>query len=106
MKKIILFTILFVAAVSCTSESNRSDSWEYKVIEIDGSGYSNFEPLTFDADNEVEQLNTLGEDGWELVGVYTIVGTVHPNFGNSDYVTGIRENTRTRIVKYVFKRPK
>ena len=31
-------------------------------------------------------------------------GTAFPNFGNSEYVTGIRDNTRTAVVNFVFKR--
>ena len=42
----------------------------------------------------------------ELVDVYTIEETVHPNFGNEEYVTGLRENTRTASINYVFKRRK
>ena len=40
----------------------------------------------------------------ELVQAYTETGTAFPNFGNSDYVTGIRDNTRTAVVNFVFKR--
>ena len=105
MNKFMLFALSCVIVVGCSSNSPSVDSWEYKVIEIDGNGYSRFDSLTFEADDEVEQLNALGVDGWELVGVFTITETVHPNFGNSGYVTGIRENTRTCKVKYVFKRP-
>jgi len=47
----------------------------------------------------------MGEDGWELVNSYTETNTVHPNFGSSEYVTGIRENTRTSVLNFVFKRP-
>ena len=31
-------------------------------------------------------------------------GTAFPNFGSSEYVTGIRDNTRTSVVNFVFKR--
>ena len=47
----------------------------------------------------------MGKEGWELVSTYTEVATVFPNFGNSEYVTGIRENVRTNVVNFVFKRP-
>jgi hypothetical protein len=47
----------------------------------------------------------MGEDGWELVSTYTEIATAFPNFGNSEYVTGIRENVRTSVVNFVFKRP-
>ena len=47
----------------------------------------------------------MGKEGWELVSTYTETATAFPNFGNSDYVTGIRDNTRTSVVNFVFKRP-
>lgn len=53
-----------------------------------------------------DDLNMFGIDGWELVDVYTIVETSFPNFGSEEYVTGIRENTQTSSVNYVFKRRK
>ena len=40
----------------------------------------------------------------ELVSAYTETGTAFPNFGSSEYVTGIRDNTRTSVVNFVFKR--
>ena len=76
--------------------------WEYKFETIEGSSYSKFKSNSF---NTID-LEALGREGWELVDVYTINETVHPNFGNSEYVTGIRENTRTKSITYVFKRPK
>lgn len=42
--------------------------------------------------------------GWELVDIYTMIETVHPNFGNKKYVTGLQPNTRTQAICYVFKR--
>ncbi len=50
------------------------------------------------------QLNKLGEEGWELVSVYTTTETVFPNFGNKEYHTGVKSNTRTQTVNFVFKR--
>ena len=55
--------------------------------------------------DEVTYVNTMAKDGWELVSTYTETTTVFPNFGNSEYVTGIRENVRTSVVNFVFKRP-
>jgi hypothetical protein len=46
----------------------------------------------------------MGKEGWELVSTYTEIGTSFPNFGNSEYVTGLRDNTRTCVVNFVFKR--
>lgn len=112
MKKLSFFLLVCAITVGCNDSSTSSDGtstssdvWEYKVIELKSDGFcSKFDSKSFDVDEEIELLDALGEEGWELVDTYTIVETVHPNFGNSDYVTGIRENTRTQMIKYVFKR--
>ena len=54
--------------------------------------------------DQTAMLNKMGKEGWELVSTYTETATAFPNFGNSDYVTGIRDNTRTSVVNFVFKR--
>lgn len=46
--------------------------------------------------------NSLGDEGWELVDVFEETETVHPNFGNSEYVTGIQPNVRTSEISFVF----
>ena len=98
MKKL-LFVALALVLVGCTS-----NKWEYKIVKIDNTTTSDF----FESDFKVtsEDLNLFGEDGWELVDVYTLTQTQHPNFGDDKYVTGIRENTRTESVNFVFKRKK
>lgn len=65
-----------------------------------------FFPDSANPDNEpIKGLNGLGNEGWEVVGVVSTLETVHPNFGNSDYVTGLQPNTRTREVVLLLKRP-
>jgi len=54
--------------------------------------------------DQTAMLNKMGKEGWELVSTYTETATAFPNFGNSDYVTGIRDNTRTSVVNFIFKR--
>ena len=54
--------------------------------------------------DQTSMLNKMGKEGWELVSTYTEIGTSFPNFGNSEYVTGLRTNTRTVVVNFVFKR--
>ena len=67
-------------------------TYKYKIVE-------------FAPDQKMEKtFNELGKEGWELVSTYTETATAFPNFGNSDYVTGIRDNTRTSVVNFVFKR--
>ena len=93
---------------SCSNEKQESQKWEYKTLIAWGgelpSQLDYFSPNSIPVP-EVE-LNKLGEDGWELVSVYTRIQTVHPNFGNHKYVTGLQPNTRTHGVFYVFKRLK
>lgn len=105
MKKALSITLLAVLFLGLSSCSNDSNKWEYKTVEVSGrSDYQNpdFNPLTFDYPKE--DLDTLGANGWELVNVYSETETVFPNYGDDQYVTGIKANTRTSKVVYVFKR--
>ena len=54
---------------------------------------------------DVDRLNALGSDGWELVGTYSELETKFPNYGNDKYVTGIQSNVRTASIYLIFKRP-
>ncbi|MCM1484243.1 MAG: DUF4177 domain-containing protein [Muribaculaceae bacterium] len=106
MKKIILLLAAAIIAVGLNSCSNNAEpqKWEYKILQIWGMDRGSF----FSKGIQVpeDELNRLGDEGWELVDVYSRVETVHPNFGNSQYVTGLQPNTRTEAIFYVFKRPK
>lgn len=51
------------------------------------------------------QLNALGLQGWELTGSYLEMETAFPNFGNSDYVSGLKDNVRPRRLVLMLKRP-
>lgn len=97
MKNLFLFMVV-VIFTACSSNNN----WEYKTVTITGESDSEFVSNTFNVTDE--DLNLFGAEGWELVNVYTLQETVFPNFGNEKYVTGIRENTRTKSINYVFKR--
>ena len=97
---LILLSVL--VCVSC-SQKNEVQKWEYKTIVSSGSSIGKFTSRSFEIPQD--ELNSLGAEGWELVDVYTQIETVHPNFGNADYVTGLKPNTRTNEVFYVFKRP-
>ncbi|MDD4760950.1 MAG: hypothetical protein PHU66_09100 [Bacteroidaceae bacterium] len=101
MKKILTSLIFIVLFTSCT------DKWEYKTITINGEekeNSSDFRAIDFEIPDST--LNVYGNQGWELAGIYTNIETVHPNFGDSRYVTGIQPNTRTLSVNYVLKRKK
>ena len=102
MKKVILVLCMIATLVSCGS---KNEQWEYKVVKVAGTDaevMADFGTLVF-AD-QTSMLNKMGKEGWELVSTYTETGTSFPNFGNSEYVTGLRTNTRTVVVNFVFKR--
>lgn len=104
MKKILFLCCLLAGVlVSC---SPKEQSWEYKVVKVAGKDaeiLADYGPLVYG--DQTPMLNKMGQEGWELIDIYTEVATAFPNFGNSEYVTGIRENVRTGVVNFVFKRP-
>ena len=113
MKKSFLFCC-FIATmlVSCKTEikevatESKIQTWEYEVVKVVGKNaksYATASPLVFD--DQKDMLNKMGQEGWELVNIYTEIATVFPNFGNGNLVHGIRDNVRTRVVYFVFKRP-
>lgn len=106
--------ILLLFPILLSSSCGRSDDtqWEYRVLKF---GYdenilihsgldTSFYPVMFG--DPTSELNKLGQEGWELVSTYTTIETKFPNFGNQEYVTGIRNNTRTGGICFVFKRIK
>ena len=116
MRKLLSLAVAVVFVLSfasCNSGSKKDDvqettQWEYKVLRIEGFVANNSYPemrknyLILKED----ELNKLGKDGWELVDSYTELETVHPNFGNEKYVTGLQPNVRSSELVLVFKRLK
>ena len=104
MKKTLLVCGLIAATlVSCGSKDQK---WEYKVVKVAGKDaevMAKYGPLVYG--DQTSMLNKMGQEGWELVNTYTEIATAFPNFGNSEYVTGLRENVRTSVINFVFKRP-
>lgn len=97
MKKSLLIVAIGILLTSCGNKK-----WEYKIVKVAGQETFDYTPMTFD--NQTGMLNNMGKEGWELVSVYTETNTAFPNFGNSEYVTGLRTNTRTAVINFVFKR--
>ncbi|MDE7438763.1 MAG: hypothetical protein K2M93_09800 [Muribaculaceae bacterium] len=95
--------IIAMGITACSKKQEESQKWEYKILSEDCTQPSKFGPSYIDT--PLHLLNKFGSEGWELVDVYTSVETVHPNFGNDRYVTGLQPNTRTHRVFFVFKRP-
>ena len=100
MRKICFIGLLSFGLLSC------SDKWEYKMVSVKSKGQeaTKFESNEFDVTDE--SLNLFGKDGWELVDVFEKTETVHPNFGNDQYVSGLQPNVRTAEINFVFKRKK
>lgn len=123
MKKLFLFSLVFLSLlfVGC---KEKPQQWEYAILPIEGmfpgpqlprmKGHRTSSPMykasNMEIGNPLEStertLNGYGEMGWELVGITSEIETVFPNFGDEEYVTGIKPNTRTFGMVYVFKRPK
>ena len=105
MKKFLMIGCLIATLLSLESCNNKPETWEYKVVKVAGKEAEyreDFGSLVFS--DQTAMLNKMGKEGWELVSAYTETGTAFPNFGSSEYVTGIRDNTRTSVVNFVFKR--
>lgn len=95
-----------LVAYALTSCGIKEQTWEYKVVKVAGKDaeiLADYGALVYG--DQTTMLNKMGKEGWELVSTYTETATAFPNFGNSEYVTGIRENVRTSVVNFVFKRP-
>lgn len=109
MKKILLIPLFALMLLGC-DKSEKLPEWEYKTFQIGPALYEDLEAIDnawgTNLPNPSQKLNELGKQGWELVGVYTEITTSYPNFGNEEYHTGIKTNTKTRRVNFVLKRPK
>ena len=100
MKKI-FFLASAITIFSCTKK------WEYKIVKVKGAeqgALGKFQSNNFDVSDTA--LNLFGKDGRELVSVFEKTETVHPNFGNNQYVSGIQPNVRTAEIDFVLKRKK
>lgn len=89
---------------------DRPATWEYRVVSVSPeTAYDR--GLTIEggmAQNQINvsdaQLSALGLQGWELAGSYLEMETAFPNFGDSKYVTGLRENVRPQRLVLLLKR--
>lgn len=100
MRNFIFISIVSLGLLSC------SDKWEYKLVVVKAKeqDVAKFESNKFEVTDDA--LNLFGKDGWELVSVFEKTETVHPNFGNDQYVSGLQPNVRTAEIDFVFKRKK
>ena len=96
-----MFMVLGISLSSLTG-CDKTKHWEYRAYIVNGIDEGDFRSKTVFPD--LEELNKLGEEGWELVSTYEKLETAHPNYGNEKYVTGLQANTRTGAVVFLFKR--
>lgn len=112
MKKIILSTFLLLSFYSTSqNDSNKKPRFEYVTIKIepksnwDDKKSNDFDNL-FSYNYYQNLMDSLGNQGYELISVIPIIETVFPNYGNDTYHTGIKSNTRTKELELFFKRKK
>lgn len=109
----IIFLLLVGAGAPMFIFLKPTPHWEYLTVNFLAETSStstlstNLDALSFKSiPNPKEQLNLLGDKGWELVGTYLEIETSHPNFGKEDYVTGIQPNVRPQRLVCILKRQK
>ncbi len=81
--------------------------YEYKVVSFltesndrTGDGALKFASVKVDE----AQVASMGAEGWELAGTFLEMETSYPNFGRSEYVTGLQPNIRPQRAVLIFKR--
>jgi hypothetical protein len=105
---LVVLLLALIFALLAWNSIHREVKYEYKVLEFmsttndrTGAGASDFASIQVSE----SQLATLGAEGWELVDSLLEVETAFPNFGNSQYVTGLQPNVRPQRAVLLFKRP-
>ena len=87
---------------------NNTHKYEYKIVRIPGKNIceviTGIDAFPSDFDDQTAMLNKMATQGWELDNVYTEIETAYPNFGDKHYHTGIKTNTKTRALNFIFKR--
>jgi len=82
--------------------------WEYRTLKLmpekihDRVDSGAFAYSTIQMDSP--QLAELGLNGWEVVASTLEMETAYPNFGKSEYVTGLQPNVRPQALVLVLKR--
>ena len=116
MRKLLFLIFSTIFFISCENKKEISiQKWEYKLLRFRYEDYYKIsDTKEYMPDYFVwmekriplkDSLLSLGEKGWELTSIYTTTATSFPNFGNDKYVTGIREQTATRVLTVILKRP-
>ncbi len=104
----ILIALISIGLVLLTwTTFKQQPKYEYKVVEFmtesndrTGEGALRFTSIKVDE----QQIASMGAEGWELVGTFLEMETAYPNFGRSEYVTGLQPNIRPQRAVLIFKR--
>jgi hypothetical protein len=96
---------IFLNALLQFSRPARAEAttWEYKTIEV--PAHSAGDAATRKVNLDLPELDSLGKEGWEVAGLWLEQETVHPNFGKTEYVTGLQPNVRPSRLVVLLKRP-
>lgn len=97
------FIIAFICIPFIFTACNKEQKWEYKVLTMYGDDWS--KRYCRDFEEPTDTLNKLGQEGWEVVGVYTETETAYTDFGGERIIIHYKENVRTSCVRYILKRP-
>jgi hypothetical protein len=104
----VLIGLLFVGLLLLSWSTFKPHAkYEYKVISFltesndrTGDGALKFASVKIDE----AQIASMGVEGWDLVDSFLEMETAYPNFGKSEYVTGLQPNIRPQRVVLIFKR--
>lgn len=96
------FLALLVVAFILLAMLTEKTKYTYRVKEVDGNAYDTIQPESrrFYA---IDLSDALDEQ-YELMAAIPLVETIQKNYGNSEYVTGLRPHTRTSKVLLVLRR--
>ena len=97
-----LLLLIIILMIINTCRGLAKETWEYKIVEVKGTPVEEHWRNVFslyEAD-----FNAMGRDGWELCSTIPTTATSFPNFGSEEYHVGIKSNTKTDTIYFIFKR--
>lgn len=105
-KKLWIFMLPLAVLTASCEQYGQNQPLEYKVVRMSGEALRmNEDYLPANFADPTSMLNSNAKEGWTLDQVYTEVMTDYPNLARDKYhVTGVRSNTKTRYVYFIFKR--
>ena len=105
----ICLTLLFLIFTVYIYNNFLPKKYEYRSVTYysEGKDRLDSEAMSFaSVEPNIDELNILGNEGWEIINSYLEMETAFPNFGNPNYLTGLQPNVRPQRVVYLLKRQK